>query len=62
MDTLSTTENVIMAMMALVILWLFIPSTKAALENSKTAAKDWAGLLLPLALVIAFVIFLIAMV
>lgn len=62
METLSTTENVILSIMALAIMVLFLPSAKAALQRSKDAPKDWMGLLLPLGLVIAFVIFLIAMV
>ncbi|MFZ2725655.1 MAG: hypothetical protein WAX77_05360 [Methylococcaceae bacterium] len=62
METLSTTENVILSIMALAIMGLLIPSAKIALERSKDVPKDWMGLLLPLGLVIAFVIFLIAMV
>jgi len=38
----------------LVILW-FRPGIKAASERSRTAQKDWPAVLIPLALVIAFV-------
>jgi hypothetical protein len=39
------------------------PGVKVMLEQSRKAeSRDWAGLLLPLLLVIAFVIFLVMMV
>ena len=38
----------------LVILW-FRPGIKAASERSRAAKKDWPAVLIPLALVIAFV-------
>jgi hypothetical protein len=62
MEAVNNTENIIVAVMGLVIILLFIPSTKEALKRSKEKTADWAGLLLPLGLVVAFVIFLIAMV
>lgn len=62
MDTFNNMENILLAIMGVVMLVLFIPSTKAAIERSKQAKADWAGLILPLGLVIAFVFFLIAMV
>lgn len=43
----------------LVLLWV-LPGLKPMLEASKKAPKDWAGLLVPIALVIAFVVFLAA--
>ena len=43
---------------ALVILW-FRPGIRAAIERSRTAKKDWPAVLIPLALVVLFVLFLI---
>ncbi|MDD9875700.1 MAG: hypothetical protein OXU22_09245 [Gammaproteobacteria bacterium] len=42
-----------------VLLWIF-PGIKPMLEESKKAPKDWMGLLIPIALVVAFVVFLAA--
>ncbi|MBE2294435.1 MAG: hypothetical protein IAF00_05765 [Phycisphaerales bacterium] len=42
----------------LLILW-FRPGIKASIERSRTAKKDWPAVLIPLALVVAFVILLI---
>lgn len=42
-----------------VLLWVF-PGIKPMLEESKKAPKDWLGLLIPIALVVAFVVFLAA--
>ena len=42
-----------------VLLWIF-PGIKPMLEESKIAPKDWMGLLIPIALVVAFVVFLAA--
>jgi len=42
-----------------VLLWVF-PGIKPMLERSQKAPKDWIGLLIPIALVVAFVVFLAA--
>ena len=42
----------------LLILW-FRPGIKASIERSRTAKKDWPAVLIPVALVVAFVILLI---
>jgi hypothetical protein len=42
----------------LLILW-FRPGIKAAIERSRTAKKDWPAALIPLALVVLFVFFLV---
>lgn len=42
-----------------VLLWVF-PGIKTMLEESKKAPKDWMGLLIPVALVVAFVVLLAA--
>ena len=45
-----------------VVLLLFRPGLKQALKQSQEATnKDWAGLLLPIGLVILFVILLISL-
>jgi uncharacterized membrane protein YedE/YeeE len=50
------------AVVAIVLLWMR-PGMKAAFEQSRQAKqKDWAGVLLPLAAVILFVILLISVV
>ena len=62
MESLSTWENVLLGALALLMIFWMKPGIKAALEKSKTAKADWPGLLIPLALVVLFVLFLIAMV
>lgn len=42
-----------------VLLWVF-PGIKSMLEEGEKAPKDWMGLLIPIALVVAFVVFLTA--
>jgi hypothetical protein len=49
------------ALALLVILW-FRPGVKAAIERSRTAKKDWPAVLIPLALVVLFVWFLVGLV
>lgn len=43
----------------LVVLW-FRPGIRAAIERGRTARKDWLAALIPLALVVLFVLLLIA--
>jgi hypothetical protein len=62
MQPLSTWENVLLGALALLVIFLMKPGIKAALKRSKTAKADWSGLLIPLALVVLFVMVLIAMV
>jgi hypothetical protein len=59
----STWEMVLIGAIAvLVILWVS-PGIKSLLEQSRESKnRDWAGLLVPIALVILFVMLLIAMV
>jgi hypothetical protein len=45
---------------ALAILVFVAPGLKGALRQSQEAEKDWKGLLVPIALVVLFVIFLIS--
>ena len=62
MESMGLLETILIGAIAvLVILW-FRPGIKAAVEESRKAPKDWAGFLIPIAIVILFVIFLIAIV
>lgn len=47
---------------ALFIIFYFGRGIKDTLERSREAEKDWKGLLIPIAVVVLFVIFLIMMV
>ena len=63
MQTMSTWEMVLLGGMALLVLFWAGPGVKAMLEKSRQAKeRDWAGLLVPLLLVVAFVILLMKMV
>jgi len=44
---------------ALLVIFWFKPGIKAALKQSEEAEKDWASVLLPIAAVILFVVFLL---
>jgi hypothetical protein len=62
MNQMPVWEQVLIAVVTvLVVLWVR-PGLKAALKQSRQAQhKDWQGLLLPLGLVILFVLLLIAL-
>ncbi|MEQ1558302.1 MAG: hypothetical protein ABL933_05105 [Methyloglobulus sp.] len=62
MQPLSTWENVLLGALALLVIFWMKPGIKASIEKSKTAQADWPGALIPLALVVVFVLVLIAMV
>ena len=63
MQTMSTWEMVLMGALAILVLFWAGPGVKAMLEKSRQAEeRDWAGLLVPLLLVVAFVILLVKMV
>jgi len=55
---METWEQILLGVFALLILFWFVPGIRGMLAKAKDAPKDWAGLLLPIALVAAFVIFL----
>ena len=57
---METWEQVLIGVFALLVLMWFLPGIKPMLERSKEAEKDWAGLLIPVGLVVAFIIFLIS--
>jgi hypothetical protein len=63
MQTMSTWEMVALGAIALLVLFWSGPGIKAMLEQSRQAKqRDWAGLLVPLLLVVAFVLLLIKLV
>ena len=59
MNGYSTLETVILAALSLVIIWWWGRGLPGVFERSRDAPKDWSGVLIPLAFVVAFVIFLI---
>ena len=54
-------EQVLLGAFAILLIFLFRPGIKAALERSREAEKDWKGALIPIGLVVLFVVLLIAM-
>jgi hypothetical protein len=59
---METWEQILLGMGALLILFMFWPGVKAAMERSREAENpDWKSALIPVGLVILFVIFLIIM-
>ncbi len=51
-------EQLALGAVALLVIFWFRPGIKAALQKSEQAETDWPGLLLPIAAVILFVVFL----
>ena len=63
MENMATWEAILLGIIAILVIFWFRPGIKATLEQSREAKdKDWMGVLIPLALVVLFVIFLIAIV
>lgn len=62
METAATWEIILLGAFAVLLVFLFRPGIKAALERSRHAKKDWPSVLIPLGLVVAFVLFLMAIV
>jgi len=54
-------EQILLGGLAVLLIFLFRPGIKAALERSRQAEQDWKGALIPIGLVVLFVILLIAM-
>ena len=53
-------EQILLGAVAVLIIFWFRPGIKAALKRSEEAEdKDWKGVLIPLALVVLFVVFLL---
>lgn len=59
MESPQTWEMLLVGALAILLIFVFRPGLKAAFEQSRRAPRDWAGLLLPLALVTAFIILLL---
>jgi hypothetical protein len=63
MEQMSTFEMILLGVIALGVLLWAGPGVKVMLQKSREAENpDWAGALLPIAIVVLFVIFLIMMV
>ena len=60
MQTYSTWEGLLLGALVLLVIFWMMPGIKAAMQQSKQAKPDWQGFLVPLALVVLFVIFLLA--
>ena len=62
MQTFSIWENILLGTMVVLVIFWMRPGIKAAMAQSREAKSDWPALLVPMALVVLFVIFLIMMV
>ena len=59
---MNTWEQILLGIGALILVMLFYPGVKVAMQRSREAENpDWKGALLPIGAVIVFVIFLIMM-
>lgn len=61
MEQPSIWQMILYGALAILVIFWFRPGIKASLERSKHAEKDWLGVLVPIALVVAFVVFLVVM-
>ena len=63
MEQMATWEILLLGVMLVLVLFWMGPGVKGMLEKSRQAEeRDWMGLIVPLALVVIFVLFLISMV
>ncbi len=63
MEKMAGWEMLLLGAVALLVLLWVAPGIKPLMEQSRQAEnRDWAGLLLPIALVVLFVLFLIMLV
>ncbi len=53
-------EQILLGVFALLIIFWIFPGIKPMMEKSKEAPKDWMGLLIPIALVVLFIFFLVS--
>lgn len=60
MESPSTWESILIGLIALLVIFWFGPGIKATIERSKQTEADWGAVLLPLAVVVLFVFFLIS--
>ena len=61
MEQPSTWQMLLYGAIALLVIFWFRPGIKAAMARSREAEKDWPAVLVPIAIVILFVAFLVAM-
>jgi len=60
MNDMSIWEQIALLLIAVGVIFLFRPGIKRAMEESRQAEdKDWKSVLIPIAFVVLFVIFLI---
>ena len=55
-------EKMVIGIAAVLILLWMLPGTRNMVEASRDAPKDWMGVLVPIAAVVLFVVFLAVMV
>ncbi len=61
MEQPSTWQMLLYGVIALLVIFWFRPGIKAAMQRSKDAEKDWLAVLVPIAIVVLFVVFLVVM-
>lgn len=59
---MATWEKILLGVLALLVILWFFPGVKTMMKQSQEAPRDWAAVLWPIAAVVGFVIFLIAVV
>ena len=59
---MATWEKILLGVLVLVVILWFFPGVKTMMQQSREAPKDWPTVIIPLVAVVAFVIFLIAVV
>ena len=62
MQPMGTFEAILLGAIAILLVFWFRPGIKASLEQSRQAKKDWPSVIIPLALVVLFVVFLVSLV
>ena len=63
MEPMGVWESLLLGVIALFVVFWFRPGIKAAYQRSREAKeRNWGAVLVPIALVVLFVLFLIAMV
>jgi hypothetical protein len=59
---MATWEKILLGVLVLVVILWFFPGVKTMMQQSREAPKDWPAVIIPIVAVVAFVIFLIAVV
>ncbi len=59
---METWQKIIVLLLAGGVTFFFLPGVKQMLKQSEDAEKDWPSILIPIALVVLFVLLLIALV